>query len=216
MLDIEKGQLKEIESYARSVLETDQTGHGMDHIERVVRHARVLHESEGGDLFVILAGAYLHDVLDDKLIDNPVVAEKKLLDRLGKLGLSAITIAHIMAVIHHVSFSNELVHGQRVMSLEERIVQDADRLDALGAIGIARTFYYGGKKGHVMYDNQILPRKELTKEQYRTSETVINHFYEKLFLLQDKMKTQTGKQLAQLKTERMTAFVTAFIEEWEG
>lgn len=215
MNSIQKKQLEAIKKYAEKILQDDQTGHDMDHIHRVLNNAKKIQNIEGGDLFIVLAGAYLHDVMDDKLINDP----KKARDELGHF-LSDIELneekEHLFEVIDNVSFSHQLEEKKQLdLSVEAKIVQDADRLDAIGAIGIGRTFYYGGKKGHKMYDKSVLPRNKMSKEDYRINQTVINHFYEKLFKLKDLMQTETGKQMAEKKTEFMKEFVDNFLEEYQ-
>lgn len=212
--DLER--ITQIEAYAVKVLSEDQTGHGMDHINRVVKNARKIQREEGGDLFLVLAGAYLHDVMDDKLVESPQKAREELNQLLISLELDKKTIEDLFEIIDNVSFSHQLEQTEPLkLSLEAKIVQDADRLDAIGAIGIGRTFYYGGKKGHTLYDSTIPPRDNMTKEDYRINQTVINHFYEKLFKLPDLMQTTTGKKLAYNRKDLMVNFVNAFIEEWE-
>ncbi|MFW8052953.1 HD domain-containing protein [Vagococcus fluvialis] len=212
--DLER--MTQIEAYAVKVLSEDQTGHSMDHINRVVKNARNIQEIEGGDLFLILSGAYLHDVMDDKLVENPQKAREELKKLLISLELEEKVVEHLFEIIDNVSFSHQLEQKEPPkLSLEAKIVQDADRLDAIGAIGIGRTFYYGGKKGHTLYDSTIPPRDNMTKEDYRINQTVINHFYEKLFKLPDLMQTTTGKKLAYDRKDLMVNFVNAFIEELE-
>lgn len=216
MKEVEVTQLAQIKAYAEKALSDDLTGHDMNHINRVVKSAKKIQLVEGGDLFLILAGAYLHDVMDDKLVENPAKARVLLAGFLQEINLSTTQMAHLFEVIDNVSFSHGLEQTEAVdLSIEAKVVQDADRLDALGAIGIGRTFYYGGKKGHAMYDSQILPRENMTKEDYRVNQTVINHFYEKLFKLPSMLQTQTAKELAREKTDLMENFVAAFIDEWE-
>ncbi len=211
--EIEK--IKKIEQYATSVLEGDQTGHSMDHIERVVKNSKKIQEIEGGNLFFVLAGAYLHDVMDDKLVEDVDIAREKLTQFLLDLKLSIEEIDYVFDIIDHVSFSHQLEQEEVIeLSIEAKIVQDADRLDAIGAIGIGRTFYYGGKKGHVMYDPKCPPRKNMTRQDYRINQSVINHFYEKLFKLPEMMQTQTAKELAGKRKKLMEDFVECFIDEW--
>ncbi|HCM89566.1 MULTISPECIES: HD domain-containing protein [Vagococcus] len=208
-------QLEQIKSYAEKVLLNDKTGHNMDHIYRVVRAAEKIQKVEGGNLFIVLSGAYLHDVMDDKLVSDVPFSRKLLADFLSTIEITEKDSQHIFEVIDHVSFSHQLEHEDDRLSLEAQIVQDADRLDAIGAIGIGRTFYYGGKKGHAMYDSKIPPRKNMTKEDYRINQTVINHFYEKLFLLKDMMHTTTAKKIAEKRQQLMELFVEDFISDWE-
>lgn len=215
MRQIEIDRLKKIEAYTETILLGDQTGHSMDHINRVVRNSQKIQEIEGGDLFFVLAGAYLHDVMDDKLVADVAEARVSLTKFLAELELSSKEITHLFEIIDNVSFSHQLEQGEKsLLSIEAKIVQDADRLDAIGAIGIGRTFYYGGKKGHAMYDPALPPRENMTKEDYRINQSVINHFYEKLFKLPSMMQTKTAKELAKRKVKLMEDFVEAFIEDW--
>lgn len=216
MHQVELEKLKAIENYATTILLDDQTGHSMDHINRVVKNSRKLQSAEGGDLFLVLAGAYLHDVMDDKLVEDVKQAREALKQFLSELHLKETDVIHLFEIIDNVSFSHQLGQEESLeLSIEAKIVQDADRLDAIGAIGIGRTFYYGGKKGHGMYDPNIAPRENMSKEDYRVNQSVINHFYEKLFKLPSMMQTETAKRLGTQKLKLMEEFVTAFIEEWE-
>ncbi len=216
LVDVETKQLIQIKKYATTILEKDKTGHSMDHINRVVSNAKKIQLKEGGNPFLIVAGAYLHDVLDDKLVKNPEQSRDQLIQFLKRIELPSKEIELLLAIIDHVSFSHQLASNSKVeLSIEEKIVQDADRLDAIGAIGIGRTFYYGGKKGHAMYDPTLLPRESLSKEEYRVNQTVLNHFYEKLFKLKDMMQTQTAKHMAKKRHDLMISFVENFIEEWD-
>ena len=216
MRQVEKEKLNQIEKYAETILLGDQTGHSMDHINRVVKNSQRIQEIEGGDLFFVLAGAYLHDVMDDKLVADVSEARVFLTKFLSELELSPKEMTHLFEIIDNVSFSHQLEQEvESQLSIEAKIVQDADRLDAIGAIGIGRTFYYGGKKGHAMYDPAFPPRENMTKEDYRINQSVINHFYEKLFKLPGMMQTKTAKELAKRRVKLMEDFVDAFLEDWE-
>ncbi len=215
MNQLEEKQLEKIKVYAENVLLNDKTGHNMDHIYRVVNLARKIQEVEGGDLFTVLAGAYLHDVMDDKLVESPEQARVELTEFLKEVGLEKAKVTHLFEVIDNVSFSHQLEKtGETSLSLEAMIVQDADRLDAIGAIGIGRTFYYGGRKGHEMHNPAMPPRDNMTKEDYRVNETVINHFYEKLFKLKGMMNTEKAIELAERRHALMEQFVADFLEDW--
>lgn len=208
-------QLLEIENYAKKILLDDQTGHSVDHMRRVVKNSKTIHDVEGGDLFFILAGAYLHDVLDDKVVSDVAQEKVALTHFLKSLPRSDDDVTRLFEIIEHVSFSQQLERkADVVLSKEAKIVQDADRLDALGAIGIGRTFYYGGSKGHEMYNPLYAPRETMTKKEYRMNQSVIHHFYEKLFKLPQMMHTNTAKTLAKRKVQLMEDFVAAFLEDW--
>lgn len=211
----EEQQLRAIRRYAENVLGQDTTGHDMTHIERVVRNAKKLQEKEGGSLFLIESSAYLHDVLDDKLVSDVEKAKQDLISFLVLIGVEERIIETILFIIDHVSFSAQLENDPIELTVEAKIVQDADRLDAIGAIGIARTFYYGGNKGHKMYDPTVVPRKAMTKSDYRQNETVLNHFDEKLFKLKELFQTEAGKKEADIRHQVMIDFVTQFKKEWE-
>ncbi|AYJ42649.1 HD domain-containing protein [Lactiplantibacillus pentosus] len=211
---ITETQLTAIRTYARQKLAQDHSGHGSDHLERVNRLARRLAQAEQANLNLTLAAAWLHDVIDDKLMADPEQAHHDLADQLSELGVSTADQTAIFDIIDHMSFSKSL-NGAQKLSLEGQIVQDADRLDAIGAIGIARALYYSGHVGEKIYDPAIAPREHLTKEQYRQQPgTAINHFYEKLFKLADMMNTPAAKALAKRRTDVMRAFVDQFKAEW--
>lgn len=211
---ITETQLTAIRTYARQKLAQDHSGHGSDHLERVNRLARRLAQAEQANLNLTLAAAWLHDVIDDKLMADPEQAHNDLADQLTTIGVSGADQTAIFNIIDHMSFSKSL-NGTQKLSLEGQIVQDADRLDAIGAIGIARALYYSGHVGEKIYDPAIAPRQHLTKEQYRQQPgTAINHFYEKLFKLADMMNTPAAKALAKRRTDVMRAFVDQFKAEW--
>ncbi|MBU7446719.1 MULTISPECIES: HD domain-containing protein [Lactiplantibacillus] len=211
---ITETQLTAIRTYARQKLAQDHSGHGSDHLERVNRLARRLAQAEQANLNLTLAAAWLHDVIDDKLMADSEQAHHDLADQLSELGVSTADQTAIFDIIDHMSFSKSL-NGAQKLSLEGQIVQDADRLDAIGAIGIARALYYSGHVGEKIYDPAIAPREHLTKEQYRQQPgTAINHFYEKLFKLADMMNTPAAKALAKRRTDVMRAFVDQFKAEW--
>lgn len=211
---ITETQLTAVRTYARQKLAQDHSGHGSDHLERVNRLARRLAQAEQANLNLTLAAAWLHDVIDDKLMADPELAHHDLADQLTTIGVSSADQTAIFDIIDHMSFSKSL-NGAQKLSLEGQIVQDADRLDAIGAIGIARALYYSGHVGEKIYDPAIAPREHLTKEQYRQQPgTAINHFYEKLFKLADMMNTPAAKALAKRRTDVMRAFVDQFKAEW--
>ncbi|RRK10647.1 HD domain-containing protein [Lactiplantibacillus garii] len=213
---ISDGQLAAIKTYALASLARDRSGHGRDHLERVNRLAHRLATAEGANLNLTLAAAWLHDVIDDKLMADPAAAHAALSQHLTQLAVLARDQAAIFAIIDHMSFSQSF-NGPQKLSLEGQIVQDADRLDAIGAIGIARALYYSGHVGEKIYDPAVAPRQHLTKEQYRNQPgTAINHFYEKLFKLADLMNTASARRLAEQRTAVMHAFVDQFKAEWRA
>lgn len=212
----ETNQLVLVAQYAQRVLEKDASGHSMDHIERVVKMAQRLAESETCDYFLIVASAYLHDVTDDKLVPDVAEARRELQAFLASIEVTSVQIASIFYIIDHVSFSASIGKKPEALTIEAQIVQDADRLDAIGATGIARTFYYGGHTGHKIYDPEVPPRELKSKSEYRVNETVINHFYEKLLLLPERMHTRLARQIGQERKGVMEVFLAAFMKEWQG
>lgn len=193
----------------------DHTGHDMAHIERVVKMARTLNEKLGGNSFVVQAAALLHDVVDEKLFTDIDQAKASVIAQMQALEVSQSEQDHIMEIISKMSFSHSLA-GKQELSLEGQIVQDADWLDAIGAIGIARAIYYGARHKEKFYDPAIPPRKKLDKAAYRdlSNETIINHFYEKLFKIKDMLNTAEAKAIAKERHELMVAYVTAFKADW--
>lgn len=212
-------QLELIHDFAQKKMQTDQTGHGFDHILRVVANARYIleHEKQPADELITLSAAYLHDIADDKLVVDPAQTDRQLQAFLVQIGLSAAQIKEILLITDNLSFSKSLEEKPPVLPLAGQIVQDADRLDAIGAIGITRAIYYGGVYHEKIYDPAISPRTQLSKAAYRdlTNETIINHFYEKLLKLKALMNTITGKQLAEKRQHFMLSFLVEFKAEWE-
>jgi uncharacterized protein len=209
-----KEQLTEIKNYGLSALASDQTGHGADHIQRVAAIAEEILKTEPkADSFIALSAAYLHDTIDDKVTADPQAAADQLATFLTELDVPQEKIQAIFAIIDNMSYSKEL-SGKMELSLEGKIVQDADRIDALGAIGILRTSYFGGGHGHPIHDPNMLPKTFKDKEDYRKGTTVINHFYEKLFLLSETMNTEYGKKEAKRREAFMKEFLDEFYREW--
>lgn len=208
--------LDNVKAFVKQKLSHDFSGHDMAHIERVVKLAnKILNHQPQANAFIVLMSAYLHDVIDEKVIADVNNAINELQDYLRTLNLTTKEIRAIFDIIENMSYRKNLSQ-QATLSLEGQIVQDADRLDAIGAIGIGRTFYYGGNKHNIMHDPNILPRTKLNEDNYKQPNTVINHFYEKLFLLKDMMNTQTAKQIAEQRHEILVKFVKQFEQEWLG
>ncbi|PEI88412.1 phosphohydrolase [Bacillus pseudomycoides] len=208
-------QIQKTVAFVKKLLEKDASGHDWYHIERVHKLAISLSEKEGGDRFVIEMAALLHDVADEKLNDSEEAGMKKVSDWLEGLNVTEEENEHILHIIMNMSYKGG--HGGKVSTLEGKIVQDADRLDALGAIGIARTFAYGGAKGRLMYDPNIPPREEMTKEEYRKNDDPsLNHFYEKLLKLKDLMNTDAAKREAEIRHRYMEEFIEQFMKEWNA
>lgn len=203
--------------FVQQTLKGAEGGHDWWHIYRVWQLAKKIAASERVDIFVVELGALLHDIADAKFHDGDETVGTKLAgDFLKSLAVESSVVEHVVAIIENISFKggNEI---QSFRSPELDVVQDADRLDAIGAIGIARTFNYGGFRQREMYNPNIAPNLNMTKEEYRNSQApTINHFYEKLLLLKDRMNTTTGKQMAEHRHRYMELFLEEFYEEWEG
>jgi len=182
--------------FVKQKLENAEGGHDWFHIERVYKNALLIAKEEDCDLTVVQLGALLHDIADSKFHDgDETIGPKTARFFLEKENVDEATIQHVIAIIENISFKGGNFE-KKFTSKELEIVQDADRLDAIGAIGIARTFNYGGFKNRALYNPEILPNLTMSKEEYKNSESpTLNHFYEKLLLLKDKMNTQTGKKL---------------------
>ncbi|UQZ36014.1 phosphohydrolase [Paenibacillus sp. PK3_47] len=206
--------ITEAEAFARSELGQDTTGHDWWHTERVRNTAALIAQMEGADAFICTAAALLHDVADEKL--NPSKAEgmRKVHNWLAERIEDEAQLTHIMQIIDTMSFSGG--GGEPMATLEGRCVQDADRLDALGAIGIARTMVFSGAKGRPVYDPEIPPRDETLKQEYRdySKGTAVNHFYEKLLKLKDLMNTGYGRRLAEERHDFMVQYLEQFYREW--
>jgi uncharacterized protein len=213
-------EMKEIidaaELFVKNELGKDSSGHDWHHIDRVRKNARLIWSKEQvGDWFIIEMAALLHDIPDEKLNESEKAGWAKLNSFLQGVKLESHTVQKIKDCIETVSFKG----GREIdlSSIEAEIVQDADRLDALGAIGIARTFAFGGKKGHPIFDPGLNVREEMTLEEYRSgNSSSVNHFYEKLLKLKDKMNTAHAKQLAEERHHFMETFLAQFYSEWNG
>lgn len=208
-------QLKAMEQYAKRVLDSDTSGHDWSHIERVVNTTKTIAKVEGADLFICEAAALLHDVIDDKIVQDPADALKELKKFLTSIEVTPDESEAIESIITRMSFKNHQENQE--LSLEGRVVQDADRLDAIGAIGIARVMCYSGSTGRPIHHPYMKPRKQMTAEEYRNGEsTAIMHFYEKLLKLKDLMNTDYGKKLAKGRHEFLEMYLEQFYAEWEG
>ena len=203
--------------FVKQKLENAEGGHDWFHIERVYKNALLIAKEEDCDLTVVQLGALLHDIADSKFHDgDETIGPKTARFFLEKENVEEATIQHVIAIIENISFKGGNFE-KKFTSKELEIVQDADRLDALGAIGIARTFNYGGFKNRALYNPEILPNLTMTKEEYKNSESpTLNQFHEKLLLLKDKMNTQTGKKIALERHVYMENFLSQFLAEWNG
>ncbi|WP_396210563.1 HD domain-containing protein [Flavobacterium sp.] len=203
--------------FVKEQLKNAEGGHDWFHIERVYKNAQVIAAAEDCDLEVVTLAALLHDIADSKFHNgDETIGPKVARAFLEANQVLPATIDHVIAIIENISFKGGNF-DQQFHSKELAIVQDADRLDAIGAIGIARTFNYGGFKNRALYDPEIKPNLSQTKEEYKKNEApTINHFYEKLLLLTDKMNTETGKKMAKKRHDFMVHFLAQFYAEWEG
>jgi uncharacterized protein len=194
----------------------ESTGHDWYHIERVWKNARSIAEKEGGNGFIIELGALLHDIADHKFVANAdQAAITRVNELLGKHGVHEEIIGAVLHIVLNCSFKGGMPN--KMKTREGLVVQDADRLDAIGAIGIARTFAFGGKFNRAIYDPAVKPATFTNEVEYRGKRShTINHFYEKLLLLKDGMNTETGKQMAAERHRYMEGFLAEFYAEWEG
>ena len=203
--------------FVKEQLKNAESGHDWFHIERVYKNALQIAEDETCDLEIVKLGALLHDIADSKFHGGDEnIGPKTARNFLESINAPQETIVHVINIIENISFKGGNFE-KTFNSIELEIVQDADRLDAIGAIGIARTFNYGGFKNRQIYNPAIPPKLSMTKEEYKNSEApTLNHFYEKLFLLKEKMNTKTGKELAQGRHHFMEKFLSQFYAEWDG
>ena len=204
--------------FVKKTLDRSEGGHDWFHINRVYKNALLIAKNEKVDIFVVQLGALLHDIADAKFYHgDESIGPKKARDFLESQQVEETVISHIENIILFISYKSSFDHNRSFSSPELNVIQDADRLDAIGAIGIARCFNYGGFKNRSLYDPTIEPNLEMTKEQYKKSTApTINHFYEKLLLLKDKMNTKTGQLLAKERHRYMEGFLQQFYEEWNG
>ena len=203
--------------FFKQKLEKAEGGHDWFHIERVYKNALLIAKEETCDMEVVALGALLHDIADSKFHNgDESIGPQTARTFLASEKVSEETIQHVIAIIENISYKGGNFE-KKFHSKELDIVQDADRLDALGAIGIARTFNYGGFKNRVLHDPAIAPKTGMSKEEYKNSESpTLNHFYEKLLLLRDKMNTEAGKRIAANRHLFMETFLSQFYAEWEG
>ncbi|MDZ5473155.1 HD domain-containing protein [Bacillus sp. 31A1R] len=213
---MQKKMIEEAKKFAKETLGEDATGHDWYHIERVHRSALHIWEQEKvGDRFIIEMAALLHDIPDEKLNESKEAGEKKLHSFLDSINLDTQTKKHILDIIFSISFKGG--NGSALPSIEAAIVQDADRLDAIGAIGIARAFAFGGKKGQSIYDPELTVREQMTVEEYRKGKSSsVHHFYEKLLKLKNRLNTETAKKMAEKRHAFMEQFLTEFHNDWNG
>lgn len=210
-------QIAKTIDFVKAQLANAEGGHDWFHIERVYNNALLISKTEKVNTFVVSLGALLHDIADSKFHNgDETIGPKVAKAFLDKLKIDSSTVEHVINIIKNISFKggNE---AQTFHSIELNVIQDADRLDAIGAIGIARCFNYGGFKNRQLYNPEIKPNLNMSKEEYKASTApTINHFYEKLLLLKDKMNTKTAKKIALERHQYMETFLKQFYKEWNG
>lgn len=209
--------IKKTEKYVKDTLSGEGSGHDWWHVYRVWNNAKHICKFEKVDSFIVELAALLHDIADWKFHDGDEMAgANKAREWLGSLNVDKEIVNHVCEIIATSSFKGAGVKSE-IKTLEGKVVQDADRLDAIGAMGIGRTFAYGGHKGREMYNPNIKPELHDSKEKYKNSSSpTINHFYEKLLLLRDLMNTKTAKKIAAHRHKYMEEFLDEFFKEWEG
>ncbi len=209
--------LKKTKKFVKSQLADAEGGHDWWHIYRVLKLSQRIAEKEAVNLFVVELAALLHDIADPKFYDgDEEIGPRMAKGFLQKQNVDDPVIDHVINIIKNMSFKNSL-GAANFSSPEMDVVQDADRLDAIGAIGIARAFNFGGFKTRLLYDPEIRPELDMSKEKYKESlSPTINHFYEKLLLIKGKMNTSAGQQMAEERHTFMEDFLGRFLSEWEG
>jgi len=205
-------------TFVKNTLENAEGGHDWFHTLRVYNNAQLISKHEDVEPLIVELGALLHDIADSKFHGgDETIGPKLVLEFLFKHNVDSMVIEHVVNIIKHISFKNSLDKNLSFTSKELEVIQDADRLDAIGAIGIARCFNYGGFKNRPLYDPKVTPNLNMSKEEYKASNSpTINHFYEKLLLLKDKMNTKTGKQIAENRHQFMELYLKQFYNEWDG
>lgn len=205
--------------FVKETLKGAEGGHDWSHIERVYKNALLIAKEEPVDHLIVALGALLHDIADAKFYEgNEEIGPAKAKAFLEQQEVAPTIIAHVTNIIKHISYKNSLEDNDNSFhSPELAVIQDADRLDAIGAIGIARCFNYGGFKNREIYNPEIAPNLTMSKEEYKKSTApTINHFYEKLLLLKNTMNTKTGHKLAENRHRYMEGFLEQFYAEWNG
>lgn len=205
-------------NFVKKELAGAEGGHDWFHIERVYKNALLIAKNEKVDQLTVALGALLHDIADSKFHNgDSTVGPRVAATFLIKQNVDSNVINHVVKIIENISYSSNIGNRDVFKSIELDVVQDADRLDALGAIGIARTINYGGFKNRTIYNPDIKPNLNMTKAEYKASTApTINHFYEKLLLLKDKMNTKTGKKIASQRHDFMLLYLKQFFAEWNG
>lgn len=208
--------MRAAESWVKAEMAADSSGHDWWHVVRVRATALALAQEEGADLDVVELSALLHDIKDYKFSGSELAGPQVVSDWLAAHDVDPEVAAEVVEIIAKLSYRGALVSDQP-LSLAGRCVRDADRLDALGAIGIARAFAFGGYNGQPLHEPGVQPTLHADPAAYRQKTcSTINHFYEKLLLLAERMETQTGLRVAHERTRLMQEFLAAFLTEWEG
>ena len=216
---IQKQIINNTTLFVKKTLANAEGGHDWFHTQRVLNNAQLIAKNENVDEFIVSLGALLHDIADAKFYNgDETVGPKKAAEFLLSQNIESTVIEHVVKIIENISFKNSLAaDGKKFSSKELEVIQDADRLDAIGAIGIARAFNYGGFKNRLLYNPVLKPNLNMTKDEYKNSTApTINHFYEKLLLLKNKMNTKTGKQIAIKRHKFMELYLEQFYDEWNG
>tara|TARA_R110002020_G_scaffold336426_2_gene551670 strand:+ start:31742 stop:32398 length:657 start_codon:yes stop_codon:yes gene_type:complete len=210
--------IEETIAFVKETLKGAEGGHDWFHIQRVFKNTLLIAKDEKVDVLVVSLGALLHDIADAKFNGGDETVGPKMASKfLQSLEVDKKIVDHVVKIIENISYKSSLDSKKLFTSKELQVVQDADRLDAIGAIGIARAFNYGGFKNRELYNPEIAPNLQMTKEEYKKSKApTINHFYEKLLLLKDKMNTESGKKLAEKRHEFMLDYLEQFYKEWNG
>ncbi|WP_242131097.1 HD domain-containing protein [Aestuariivivens marinum] len=213
-----KTLISKTKTFVKQTLANAEGGHDWFHTLRVYHNALLISKTETVDIFVVELAALLHDIADSKFHEgDDTIGPKMAREFLFQLNVDSQTIEHVVKIIENISFNKSLGNDMLFVSEELKVVQDADRLDAIGAIGIARAFNYGGFKNRPLFNPETKPNLNMSEAEYKTSTApTINHFYEKLLLLKDKMNTKTGKQIAKKRHAYMEQFLEQFYDEWGG
>ncbi len=209
--------INKTKAFVQETLSGAEGGHDWFHTLRVYNNALLIAKNESVDVFTVSLGALLHDIADSKFHNgDETIGPKMAREFLFKHNIDSKVIEHVVKIIENISFKGGNIE-QKFKSAELDVIQDADRLDAIGAIGIARCFNYGGFKNRPLYNPEIKPNLNMTKEEYKASKApTINHFYEKLLLLKDRMNTKTGQKLALERHQFMELYLKQFYNEWNG
>ena len=210
--------VEETIAFVKETLKGAEGGHDWFHIQRVFKNTLLIAKDEKVDVLVVSLGALLHDIADAKFNNgDETVGPKMASEFLTSIGVRKKIMDHVVKIIENISYKSSLGTKKLYTSKELQVVQDADRLDAIGALGIARAFNYGGFMNRELYNPEIAPNLQMTKEEYKASKApTINHFYEKLLLLKDKMNTESGKKLAEKRHQFMLEYLEQFYREWNG